>query len=410
VDGGGAGVGGEGGLKGEPGGAASWVTSCGQHCPSIAMIYLPIMAGTFTWERGPFEQCPRCAQQTFGFLSAGGHEMTLRCTSCRHSQSILLPILDKAAIYLDQFVFSVIYKLKIGGRPPPGHEYFYDELAPILRRIVFLQQVILPHSDIHLDETIVFRDATALREAYEGIGGDVSLTANATVEEAQVLAYAQAFRDGTEPALNLVPDEVLESDRNDWLPNLRVAVNINYSSFADGIRQQRGRSFAEFERLTVAWAAEKPSFNELLRRELNIGRQRRDAFEPVVERWLRAKASGDWSELNEAWTTPVLEEVFRLSQFFQPDDPHQMGMRRVGQFWDWPRFREMPIYRISAYLFAAMGRRAANGQKKFTAGLFNDVRAIATYAPYVDAMFLDLECARLAKSRSTKELNLLNRL
>ncbi len=35
------------------------------------------------------------------------------------------------------------------------------------------------------------------------------------------------------------------------------------------------------------------------------------------------------------------------------------------------------------------------GQSKFTRGLMTDTQAIAAYAPYVDAMFIDRECALL---------------
>lgn len=35
------------------------------------------------------------------------------------------------------------------------------------------------------------------------------------------------------------------------------------------------------------------------------------------------------------------------------------------------------------------------GQRKFTRGLMTDFQAIAAYAPYVDAMFIDRECALL---------------
>jgi hypothetical protein len=36
-----------------------------------------------------------------------------------------------------------------------------------------------------------------------------------------------------------------------------------------------------------------------------------------------------------------------------------------------------------------------NGQRHINRGMMNDVRAIASYAPYVDAMFVDRECAAL---------------
>jgi hypothetical protein len=46
-------------------------------------------------------------------------------------------------------------------------------------------------------------------------------------------------------------------------------------------------------------------------------------------------------------------------------------------------------------MFAAFARRIGSGQRKFTRGFMTDVQAIAAYAPYVDAMFVDKECAAL---------------
>ena len=47
-----------------------------------------------------------------------------------------------------------------------------------------------------------------------------------------------------------------------------------------------------------------------------------------------------------------------------------------------------------------MARRAVQGQKTIVnKGLMNDVRAISCYAPYVDAMFIDKECAQLLRER-----------
>lgn len=57
----------------------------------------------------------------------------------------------------------------------------------------------------------------------------------------------------------------------------------------------------------------------------------------------------------------------------------------------------MPTHRISAYLFAGLSRRLVSaGQKKLPSkGMMNDIRAISTYGPYVDAMFIDKGCASL---------------
>lgn len=364
------------------------------------------MGKSFIWERGPFEQCPRCHELTLGLLSAGRNVMTLRCTGCRYTHNEILPGVDKATIYLDQFMFSAIFKIKAGGQAPRGHQNFYDELVPLLRRVVLLQQALLPHSDLHSNETIVFRDPRGLRDAYEHIGGDASLSDTRDIEMKQIFAFARAFRDGGEPLLQLTPDEVLREPRNDWLPDMRIGVNADYSQFADGIRRERDKGFDALSNLVAAWAEEKPTFRVLLRREEQFGKHRRAALATVMQRMASAEIDGNGMELFYAALEPVLREFLMLWDFFGEGISDHETMRLIGEFWDWPRLNEMPFSRLLSYLLAAFGRRVSMGQRKFTRGIMTDFQAIAAYAPYVDAMFIDRECALLlGEGELLRELN-----
>src|SRR3546814_17328871 len=60
-----------------------------------------------------------------------------------------------------------------------------------------------------------------------------------------------------------------------------------------------------------------------------------------------------------------------------------------------------------AYMFAALAAQVKAGRRKgVSAGFMNDVEAVAAYAPFVDAMFIDKECALLlTQGRTGKELN-----
>jgi hypothetical protein len=68
----------------------------------------------------------------------------------------------------------------------------------------------------------------------------------------------------------------------------------------------------------------------------------------------------------------------------------------VSAFLDWKGNEQQPAHKIFAYLMAALGWRVSSGQRpQLRAGILNDFTAIATYAPYVDAMFVDRQCASL---------------
>jgi hypothetical protein len=352
------------------------------------------MTKSFSWERGPFEQCPRCRQQTFGLLSAGGDGMTLRCTACRYSLCEVLPEVDKATIYLDQFIFSAIFKIKAGGRAPLGHQNFYEELIPLLKRVVLLQQVVCPNSDLHSKETIVFHDPKGLRNAYEDIGGDITLRDSDDIERDQIFAFARAFREGNEPILKFTPDAIIRGERNDWLPDMRISANADYTQFAKGIRRERDKGFEALEEVFNTWRKEKPHFRELLRRESQFGKHRRNALEKICEHISNLLTTDDYTSLINAVHHPVWLEFTMLRDYLKGNCSEEEATRRVYDFWEWPRLSEMPTNRISAYLFAALGRRVTTGQLKFTRGITTDFKAIATYAPYVDAMFVDRECAQ----------------
>ena len=71
-----------------------------------------------------------------------------------------------------------------------------------------------------------------------------------------------------EPALSFDPDEVLETDRNRWLPDMHISVNANYQMFADSTREHRARLHEGMQRVVERWAAERPTFEDLLEQEL----------------------------------------------------------------------------------------------------------------------------------------------
>lgn len=350
----------------------------------------------FSWERGPFEKCPACQKITLGILSAGGDSLTLRCKECRYSLSEILPEVEKRVIYLDQNLFSLLFKVETGGRLPSGHEEFTRELYRKLRRVVLLQQAILPHSDIHLDETIVFHSANDLRAAYERLGGDARLSDVSIVEQKQSAEYAKAFIKQEEPVLSFGVDEVLESKRNVWLRDMLVQVNTDYGIFADGIREHRDRFHEGMRGLVEDWATRRPTLEQVLDAELRTFFNRPQALLSAVNDYRRAAESGNPMGLLEASHHPILREHEMLSSIFLKAGLAKADVgKEVYRFWTWERNMEQPHHRISSYIFAALAKRVVNGKKRVNRGMMNDVRAISIYAPYVDAMFIDKECADL---------------
>lgn len=356
------------------------------------------MAG-FTWERGPHDRCAGCGQVTMGILSAGGNTLRKRCTQCRRTVSIPLPDLNKKAVYLDQFMFSLIYNVKNDGNLPKGHEAFAKEVYRLLRRCVLLQQVFLPHSDIHHDETTVFHSSIELRSLYEFFGGDVSLKDRRDIELSQNLIYAEAYFDDEKPKLSFELDEVSDSNRDDWLPDMHIGVRTDYSQFADEIRKARGETHEAMKILADQWANSKPTFEAVLEHEFqSIGPNKKQAF----ANWYQEASTpnpNDPLAVLETFGRPIYKEYKQLCRMLEArgvDETEQP--KKILEFWHWGKLRDIPHHQISSYLFAAVARRVAMGEKRIIdRGLLNDVNTIATYAPYVDALFVDKRCAAILK-------------
>ncbi|TFV38676.1 hypothetical protein E4K66_14940 [Bradyrhizobium frederickii] len=353
------------------------------------------------FERAPYEKCPSCGDPTLGILSAGGGSLRRRCTKCRCAISIPLPQLSKKVVYLDQFAISEIYKVKSGRRrQQSGAQVFWQEVTRQVDRSYLLQQVIFPGSNIHRDETIVSPWASELALAHEMLSGDVSFENYEDVERSQVIEYAEAYLDGrAAPFISFDVDQILEGDRNDWLPDIHITAGMDYGAFADGIRRQRDETDANCSELWRRWIAQKPTFDQVFAHEFNdFSNAKKGALRFAAERAQAALKVYDTSEFLNRIAHPVMAEFNQLKQLFRDRGIADADLTSsVYRFWDWPENRSMPIHRISAYLFAALSRRlVSGGQRKMPSkGMMNDIRAISTYGPYVDAMFIDNGCASL---------------
>ena len=368
---------------------------------------MPLKKG-FTWERAPWSRCARCDEQTFGFLSGGDHSIVWRCSRCQYRVVEPLAEVDKKVVYIDQFVFSELFKLKAGTRREDKLTPFWKEVDALLHRVVHLQQAVLPHSNIHHAETVVSAWPRELREAYEAMGGDIRFEDTSNVQMREIVEFATAYFEQRDPNLSFAVDDILEGERNKWLPNIRVVVGMDYSQFAAGTRRRRKSSGISVNQLIDGWRAQGLSFNEVLSIELNAYYDSRiQALKAWRDHYERAEATGDVMAIMNQSMSHICRELSMLEHLFKkagiPDDSHDIAR---NSFWQWERNAEMSFGRILAYMFAALAGQVKAGRKKgVSAGFMNDIEAIAAYAPFVDAMFIDKECALLlTQGRPAKEL------
>jgi hypothetical protein len=171
----------------------------------------------------------------------------------------------------------------------------------------------------------------------------------------QTFEYAEAYlRKTGAPTVLFDVDKILEGDRNDWLPDIHISANMDYGAFADGIRRHRDEMDANCGPLWERWIAQKPTFNDVLSHELNdFGNAKRGALRHAAERAKDAlEGRYDTQEFLDRLSHPTMREFNQLKQFFKEAGIAESELASsVYDFRDWPENKNMPVHKISAYLF-----------------------------------------------------------
>jgi hypothetical protein len=114
------------------------------------------------------------------------------------------------------------------------------------------------------------------------------------------------------------------------------------------------------------------------------------------------EASGDVHKYINGALSPVVALIHEINrEFVMRGTPPESAFRETVKFLNWPKNHSLPHHWISAHLFAAIADRLARGQKRRPSrGMMNNIKAISLYGPYVDALFLDNECASLLEEKA----------
>jgi hypothetical protein len=300
---------------------------------------------------------------------------------------------------LDQFAVSELYKTKEGKRRPGAPSALFWQRCYKLAELAYKrQQVIFPASNLHSDETIVWHSPGELRLGHEMFSGETFFDRTDEIATNQEWEFAEAYISGSgPPALTFNVDDILSGDRNDWLPVFHISVNSDYSIFAPGLRRDRTTAEASLKSLAEGWAKRRPTFDQILKHELSsYGSAMREALRDQIAKTEAAIASDDPSSVLELRFGLISRYRQLAAMFVSKGVPPQNAYDEVSKFLDWNGNQHQPAHRIFAYLIAALGWRVSSGRSPdIGAGILNDFSAVATYAPFVDAMFIDKECASL---------------
>ena len=359
-------------------------------------------------ERPPFKRCPKClTDDAFGILWVGGSSLTRRCKRCSHKLYYDLPNLKKKVIYLDQNAISNIFRISSQNSARSGsNDELWNKIIDLSRRTFLLQQIVFPLSDIHRDETLVYIHSESLNLAHEMLSGDVSFVDSEKIIISQTLDFLEKFLSGEPPPkIDFDIEEAIEGSKDTWMPDLHVTASMNMSVFADQIRSERDAIGPAYENLLRYWEEQRPSFQTALRTELDgYGTENKKALQAIAKELATAIERGDLDASMRATSKRLYKQFILLCDHIeQAGYSRKEAILKIFDFWSWEGNTQLPHNKISSYLFAALARRISSGQRKHPGvSIFNDFRVISTYAPYVDAMFLDNECANLLNEEPLK--------
>lgn len=338
--------------------------------------------------------CPVCGGvQQFGNVFIRNGRILRGCMSCSYRDSIYLPEIKKKIIYLDQFFFSNAFK---------SNDPKFVEVADKIQKLVNLQVLISPYSNVHEDETHQWRGYSGknkidLMSFIEDAARGHEFKPHYEVELAQILKAFSLFQAGQGESFLCQEKDVLESDIHEWDDYIRLKVG-RYLGDIELIRTLKEQSVRLLVDELPSWREQKNTFlQEVLIETQFAGKMYLNYYLENLKRIM------DF-DFNSFIDAPIQSRVVDYLIGHQSKDlPMDFRLNKVIEFFASPYFANIPHLYISTRLFARLKESVQSGaySKRENAfrklgGFFQDVKHIATYAPYCDAFVMDKAMAELA--------------
>jgi len=339
--------------------------------------------------------CPSCGLEN-GFGNVGVHsDHILRgCKRCRHLERIPLPEVRKKVLYLDQSLLSSAFRQR---------DTAAVALIERVKETALNQLLVAPYSSVHEDETHMLEVSKPelvdpLMDFIKRTCGGHQFEPAYQVEHTQIHdAYGRWLTD--EP-VQAAPDrsDAIADDVNEWNDYFFFDVP---GYFHDPEVNAANKSAALVQLLDIIenWRASEIAFDDAVKFELqSAGWEYIRAFMQMMEK----VAAGDIGAVLEA---PVITQVLHGMLTGCEDEEVQRRFLGLRDFFASEHFAECPYQWISARMFSVLRHQVrhenayTNRQKaeKKLLGFTHDVRHIATYAPYCDAIFVDNAMAQILR-------------
>lgn len=337
--------------------------------------------------------CPGCGRKD-GYGNVGVHGTTLSrgCLSCRRWDQIPLPQLSKKVLYLDQFFYSHAFR---------GENKNFVEAKEKIEKLSHDQLLVSPYSDIHEDETHLWKpdQRDLLWKFIKQTSSGHQFNAEYQVRDKQLHRAFKAFLTNGDASCPIDVSDALPRNINGWDDYVWIDVKSFRKNIIE-LRKGKSESVSGLLDLFPKWASRDSTFEADVREEIDASG---DGFINSYIDYVKRIADGDYDAL---WNSPlasrVVEQLMKYGEKLHPS----LRMQRIQSFFSSAYFAGIPSETIAAEFYALLRNKLRDGaylskeksHKRFK-GFFFDVRFIATYAPYCDAMVVDTVMHQWATDR-----------
>jgi hypothetical protein len=365
--------------------------------------------------------CPRChAPDSFGPRKIIGQFWMTRCSRCRYYTYKPLPPITKRIIYLDQCFLS--HALRDAKEPR------WKAACDKLRALIRLDYAICPYSQVHQDESLLAEySRDDLKALYRELsGGGTEFLSPDEIEERQLLDAMQCFlgqaqmprgqwqkprpwgefcRKDPHLWLNwpaVFVDFAADPTVIEWLQESKARLHCSLEVVADNWRDedtQTPNDDVKREALACGKAA-IAGYRELTHGRKAIENMLVGVSDDLLEQYREIVRPGAFDPRIPPGPQPGVRLVHWLAvevHKARPDEADPVSV--VDEFFASEVALNVPFLYITSHLRAAMAHEVRKANRRLLPSDTNDLTAVAHYAPYCDAMFLDNSFRALADQK-----------
>ncbi|MCA9379866.1 hypothetical protein KC675_01670 [Candidatus Dojkabacteria bacterium] len=338
----------------------------------------------------PFIKCPKCGEDVYGRLMINRRSFVRRCNNCMHSESYKLPDIKKKIIYLDQMAISNMMK-SIRTTDPKKQTQIQNEWKVMfekLDRLVKLQLIICPYSQVHEHESIVTPVFKDLKQMYEHLGNGVVFYNIDTIIRYQFYeAFTKWLGVKVEP---ITIHNVVHGNLNGWQDTIRVSIEFSNdrTDYIQELKMTRDVSSLELAKVFNRWKTEtQKTFMDWFNEEKN-------AYGPAYwQMYLKSVLGYSLSGISNLVFSEKDVLIIHLGGILRQSGKikEEEVFTKLAEFFQSEQATQIPFVINYSMLAAGLANQAAHGGRTRlpNMGTSNDMAFISAFTPYCDVLFID---------------------